>query len=183
MNKENIIKSANYKLLAEYVWISHVWIKTYFNRKGLKIDNPEDVKKYIDNRAEVRPWIYIITNMVNAKRYIWRTTNLQSRKSKHYCDLRAKRHMNIQLQKDFNIYWEDNFSFNVLKYIDCDTERAKLEERYITESDSSTIYNIEFTDKVEVLKNAIYNNREYFHNCLKYKKEILEYLHNKGSQS
>lgn len=58
-------------------------------------------------------YIYKIENLINHKIYIGLTNNIVRRKTRHFTDLRCNRHDNHFLQKEFNIYGEDNFSFSV----------------------------------------------------------------------
>lgn len=58
-------------------------------------------------------YIYKIENLINHKIYIGLTNNIVRRKTRHFTDLRHNRHDNHFLQKEFNIYGEDNFSFTV----------------------------------------------------------------------
>lgn len=56
-------------------------------------------------------YIYKIENLINHKKYIGLTNNLTRRRARHFTDLRCNRHDNKFLQKEFNIYGEENFSF------------------------------------------------------------------------
>lgn len=58
-------------------------------------------------------YIYKIENLVNHKKYIGLTNNIQRRRSRHFTDLKFNRHDNSFLQKEFNIYGMDNFSFSI----------------------------------------------------------------------
>lgn len=58
-------------------------------------------------------YIYKIENLQNHKIYIGLTDNIARRRSRHFTDLRCNRHDNHFLQKEFNIYGEENFSFNI----------------------------------------------------------------------
>lgn len=58
-------------------------------------------------------YIYKIENLINHKIYIGLTNNIPRRRTRHFTDLRYNRHDNHFLQKEFNIYGEDNFSFNI----------------------------------------------------------------------
>ena len=58
-------------------------------------------------------YIYKIENLINHKIYIGLTNNIVRRRTRHFTDLRHNHHDNHFLQKEFNIYGEDNFSFSV----------------------------------------------------------------------
>ena len=58
-------------------------------------------------------YIYKIENLKNNKKYIGLTNNIIRRKIRHFTDLRRNKHDNSFLQKEFNIYGEENFSFNI----------------------------------------------------------------------
>lgn len=58
-------------------------------------------------------YIYKIQNLINHKKYIGLTNNIQRRRSRHFTDLKCNRHNNSFLQKEYNIYGAENFSFNI----------------------------------------------------------------------
>lgn len=58
-------------------------------------------------------YIYKIENLVNNKKYIGLTNNIKRRRARHFTDLRRNKHDNSFLQKEFNIYGEENFSFTI----------------------------------------------------------------------
>lgn len=58
-------------------------------------------------------YIYKIENKINHKKYIGLTNNVARRRARHFTDLRYNHHDNHFLQKEFNIYGENNFSFNI----------------------------------------------------------------------
>ena len=57
--------------------------------------------------------IYKIENLLNHKKYIGLTNNIQRRRARHFTDLRCHRHDNSFLQKEFDRDRESNFSFSV----------------------------------------------------------------------
>lgn len=82
-------------------------------------------------------YLYKIENLVNNKKYIGLTNNLKRRQLRHFADLKSKRHDNSFLQKEFNIYGQDNFSFEKILETDCtDYEIGELEKEYIKKYDS-----------------------------------------------
>ena len=82
-------------------------------------------------------YIYKIENLVNHKIYIGLTNNITRRRSRHFTDLRGNRHDNHFLQKEFNIYGEDAFSFSVeFKGDITEKEIGEKEKEYIKIYDS-----------------------------------------------
>lgn len=82
-------------------------------------------------------YIYKIENLANHKIYIGLTNNVARRRARHFTDLRCKRHDNSFLQKEFNIYGQENFSFTVEFEGDVSPEEIGLKEReYIKKYDS-----------------------------------------------
>lgn len=59
--------------------------------------------------------IYCIRCVVNDKKYVGQTSDLQRRKRDHLGLLRSKKHHSKKLQSDFNKYGEDAFEFYVLE--------------------------------------------------------------------
>lgn len=82
-------------------------------------------------------YIYKIENLINHKIYIGLTNNIARRRARHFTDLRCNRHDNQFLQKEFNIYGENNFSFSIEFEGDVDSDEISLKEKeYIKKYDS-----------------------------------------------
>lgn len=82
-------------------------------------------------------FIYKIENNINHKKYIGLTNNIVRRKLRHFTDLRQNRHDNSFLQKEYNIYGDDNFTFEILFQGDVnEKEIGELEKYYINYFDS-----------------------------------------------
>lgn len=82
-------------------------------------------------------YIYKIENIQNNKKYIGLTNNIARRRARHFTDLRCNRHDNSFLQKEFNIFGEENFKFNIEFQGDVTEEEIELKEReYIKKYDS-----------------------------------------------
>lgn len=81
--------------------------------------------------SKCQPGIYMILCTANDYRYIGETSNVSSRLVGHRRDLRRKIHNNENLQKDFDLYGEAQFSFTPL-YIG--EEWANKEKRLSNES-------------------------------------------------
>lgn len=74
-------------------------------------------------------YIYKIENLINHKKYIGLTNNIIRRKIRHFTDLRCHRHDNSFLQKEFDIYGEKNFSFNIEFQGDISSEEISNKEK------------------------------------------------------
>ena len=82
-------------------------------------------------------YIYKIENLVNGKKYIGLTNNIQRRRARHFTDLACNRHDNSFLQKEFNIYGKENFSFNIEFSGEITSEEiGEKEKEYIKKYDS-----------------------------------------------
>ena len=59
--------------------------------------------------------VYKILNNQNNKFYIGSSKNLSKRWTQHKSDLKNKTHINIILQRSWNKYGEDSFSFEIVE--------------------------------------------------------------------
>lgn len=76
--------------------------------------------------------VYKITNIVTGKVYVGESINVQSRISSHFVDLSRDRHVNLEMQHDFDTHGGESFKYELLEKIDPKKEflRAK-ESEYI----------------------------------------------------
>lgn len=79
-----------------------------------------------------KPGIYSIRNKVNNKVYIGSAIDIQRRFGEHLRMLHRNDHENDHLQKSWNKYGEDNFTFNVERICE-DVELVKFEQEAIDE--------------------------------------------------
>lgn len=82
-------------------------------------------------------YIYKIENLVNHKKYIGLTNNIKRRRARHFTELNCQRHDNHFLQKEFNIYGKENFTFDIEFSGELsDFEIGEKEKEYIKKYDS-----------------------------------------------
>ena len=74
--------------------------------------------------------VYEIVNVVNNKRYIGQSININTRFRAHKNKLRNNQHRNAYLQNAWNKYGENNFTFNIIK-ICSEADLDKFEKQYI----------------------------------------------------
>lgn len=72
--------------------------------------------------------IYCIENLVNHKKYIGQSINIERRWKGHKTELKNHRHFNYHLQQSWNKYGEDNFEFTVIE--ECIEEDLDAREIY-----------------------------------------------------
>ena len=89
--------------------------------------------------------IYVIENLENGKKYVGSTTRLTKRKRNHFNKLKKGTHSNSYLQRSFNKYGREAFSFTVV--LSCPaSDVIKYEQYYLDKYelyDRSKGYNIQ----------------------------------------
>lgn len=79
--------------------------------------------------------IYAIKNNENGKLYIGQSSNIHLRLKGHISALKMNRHNNMHLQRSWNKYGNDSFSFEIIELCDVKDLDAR-EEHYINKYDS-----------------------------------------------
>lgn len=72
--------------------------------------------------------IYCIENLINNKKYIGQSVDIDNRWRHHKTELNSGTHFNDYLQKSWNKYGEGNFTFYILEF--CDVSRLDCREVY-----------------------------------------------------
>lgn len=70
--------------------------------------------------------VYLILNIINNKKYIGSSINIEHRKYEHFLKLKNNIHNNRYLQRAFNKYGEENFKFIIIELVE---NKDKLLER------------------------------------------------------
>lgn len=86
----------------------------------------------ISNLLNNKCGVYIITNLVNGKKYIGSSKNLKDRLQRHIWELNKGIHINTHLQNSWNKYGEDSFQYSVLEY--CSEEVQFSRENFFIET-------------------------------------------------
>lgn len=87
--------------------------------------------------------IYAIINVINGKKYIGQSSNLEKRKAIHFCSLDGNYHANRHLQNSYNKYGKENFEFKILEYCECKKDTLTSREQFFVDLHSpDMLYNI-----------------------------------------
>lgn len=73
--------------------------------------------------------IYCIENVINKKRYIGYSNNIEKRCNQHLSALRKKKHLNSYLQKAYNKYGENSFEILILYVLEENISQECLGEK------------------------------------------------------
>lgn len=88
--------------------------------------------------------VYEIKNIINGKRYIGSTKDIDKRFKQHKVNLNNGSHLCLPLQRSWNKYGSDNFEFNTL--VTCETEEDSrvIEQEYL-DKEFDELYNLSKT--------------------------------------
>jgi len=127
--------------------------------------------------------IYKITNIINNKFYICSAVNIYDRFLHHRKRLRGNYHNNIYLQRAFNKYGEDNFTFEVIEIVEDKSVLLNREQYWLdyTQCYNEDIgYNLAYNAKSPMLgKKWTEEHKKKFiesRKCMKLSKEHIEAL-------
>lgn len=89
--------------------------------------------------------IYYIVNNLNGKYYIGSSKNIEQRFTHHRYKLRCNKHTSHYLQRAWNKYGKDNFSFVVICELLPTTDKSylnELEQHFLDNADYENVYNL-----------------------------------------
>src|SRR3972149_12098174 len=75
--------------------------------------------------------IYSIVNNINNKIYIGSALNFNKRWNLHNSQLNCNKHHSIILQRAFNKYGKDNFTFEIIEYVEDKTKLIEREQNWL----------------------------------------------------
>lgn len=119
--------------------------KSGFNGYGKYRSNSNLPYGYL-NQWQKESGIYYIKNKVTDFIYIGSSTNIGSRISKHFSQLKKGNHPNFKLLEDFNKYGIQSFDFGVLELTNINL--LDKEKEYQLKEDKSKLYNLQIRHNV-----------------------------------
>ena len=132
----NAVKKA--RKYSQDIWLNNKWdkqiypfssvIEYFYPIPGWTEENYKALK--INEMKVKRAGIYSIVNTVNNKIYIGSAINLSRRFSEHLRELQRNAHYNDHLQKSWNKYGKESFSFNI-EYFCNEEDLIVIEQQYI----------------------------------------------------
>ena len=79
-------------------------------------------------RSDNTVGIYCITNMVNQKKYIGQSVDIERRWHEHVVELKGNRHHSSHLQNSWNYYGQDTFFFSIVE--ECPEDKLTSREMF-----------------------------------------------------
>jgi group I intron endonuclease len=86
------------------------------------------------NKRQFNSGVYVITNLVNGRRYFGSSCRIRQRWARHKAELRAGIHSNPRIQRAWNKYGEASFAFKVVCWLKKD-DLLWMEQRFIDSND------------------------------------------------
>lgn len=112
----------------------------------------------LNKEVNIIKTIYVIKCLKNNRVYIGQTKNYEKRKREHMNALKSNRHVNGYLQKDYNKYNANNFTYSIIEQVsDVDADvREDYWMNYFGGIDSMRIYNsMNSTTKSVFMRNKL----------------------------
>lgn len=88
-----------------------------------------DIEEKIKNKCI--SGVYKIVNKINGKIYVGSAINLKIRKRQHFNNLKGSKHYNKHLQSSYNKYGLDNFTFEIIEYVEDINKLIEIEQFWI----------------------------------------------------
>lgn len=128
-------------------------------------------------------YYYKITNIKNGSFYIGITTNYERRKKQHFNNLKLKKHPNYKMQKDFDIYGINSFTFEIIDELEgTEEEGYNYEYDLIQKYHATNSYNILEGGKInpvyspQVIDKLKESHQQKYSNILQYKFENNHFI-------
>ena len=115
--------------------------------------------KQINKNLKQKCGVYIITNVVNSKKYIGSSKDLFTRLNKHRLELEKGTHVNKHLQSSFSNPGIDNFEYGILCI--CEEDVQYINEQYyidIIKPEYNIAIDVINSTKTEEVKSKISNS-------------------------
>ena len=116
-------------------------------RIGAEADNKRAKTSEAKSKAKGIACVYKIENTVTGKVYVGETTWKHSRWTRHKSQLVSGKHDNKNMQKDFNEYGIESFTFSIVKVVKSKDKTELIEEEENTIKllikEGKTLYNIQ----------------------------------------
>jgi len=86
-------------------------------------------------KRKITKGVYQIVNIINNKRYVGSSRDLESRYNTHMSYLDGGNHHNTYLQVEYDKYGKENFKFEVIEYVEHKQDLIAREQYWIDELD------------------------------------------------